>query len=73
MENEFYFVSDLLPENSIPMASLRLVYFLSEEGKPKYRFLWEGEGASTDIIGILEVIKSELVSQAYNLGGGNDK
>lgn len=73
MENKFTFVQDLLPKDSIPMASLRIVYFLSDEGKPKYRFVWEGDAASTDIIGILEIIKSELVNQAYNLGNKNEK
>jgi len=72
MNSDFEYVQDILPENAIPLASLRLVYFLSEEGKQKYRFLWEGEGSSTDIIGILEVIKSELVAQSYNLGTNNE-
>ncbi len=72
MDTDFQYVADLLPENAIPMASLRLVYFLSDEGKPKYRFVWEGEGCSTDIIGILEVIKSEMVQSAYKIGGSND-
>ena len=73
MDTDFEHVSDLLPEDAIPMASLRLVYFLSDEGKAKYRFVWAGEGASTDIIGILEVIKSEMVQSAYRLGGGSNE
>ena len=61
---EFENLSDLLPENSIPMAALRIVYYVSPEGVTKYRYLWEGQGASTDIIGMLEVVKAELVNSA---------
>lgn len=69
---EFEHVQDLLPPNGIPLSSLRLVSFLSETGKAKYRFLWEGEGSSTDIIGILEIIKAELVGQAIHTEGRDD-
>ncbi len=69
MNNDFEHIQDILPEGAIPLTSLRIVSYLSDQGQPKYRFLWEGDGPSVDIIGILEVIKSELASEAYRLGG----
>lgn len=72
MTTDFEHVIDLLPASGIPLASLRILQYIGEDGNAKFRFSWEGEGASTDIIGVLEVIKSELILKTLELGGLND-
>lgn len=62
---------DMVPEGGIPLMGVRVLLYLdgSENASPKYRFSWAGEGSSVELVGLLELIKGEVIIQSVKKGG----
>lgn len=60
MQNEEYF-QDLLPEGeSLAVVGIRILGYLNPDGRMAYRFRWSGDAQATEVIGLLDMIKTEM-------------
>lgn len=60
---------DMMPEGAIPLHGLRMVAFLNSEGVICYRFRHAGDVAITQIVGLLEMVKADILNIALTSGG----
>lgn len=64
----FHNYVDLIADTEMPLYGLRILCYLDSEGTKRFRFRWTGEGEITDLIGLLELIKGELLERALKEG-----
>lgn len=60
-----------LPENCVPEWGFAVIGFLDEEGEPRFETSMYGEQRATTLMGVLELLKHELVMismGAYEIG-----
>lgn len=68
MDTPFHRYVDLLSDDEFPLYGVRILCYLDSEGAKRYRFRWTGEGEITDLLGLLEMIKGELLERALREG-----
>ena len=56
--------ADLLEDGELPICGMRLMQYIDEDGKVKYRFRWAGDAAITEVIGLLELVKAHMLTKA---------
>lgn len=64
---------DIIPDDCLPVAGLRMIVFLTNTGETRYRFRWTGDAPVTEILGLLELVKGELLYKALAQGSGEDE
>ncbi len=64
MDEEFIMLEDLLPDGAIPVSGVRIITYMSPTGGTAFRYDHTGDGAISDLIGILEMIKHDITSAA---------
>jgi hypothetical protein len=64
MSEAFAGVEDLLPDRAVPISSIRIVRFLTEDGDYDLRLKADGDENLATSIGVLELAKSLLVKNA---------
>jgi hypothetical protein len=64
MLNEEHF-QDLIPTTgAIAVVGVRILGYLNQDGQMAYRFKWNGDAQATEVIGLLELIKTEMAMTA---------
>jgi len=71
-EENFENYQDLIPEKHVPMMGLRIVAYYDEYGEMAYRVSTAENGSVpiTSLIGLLELVKSDITLTATQLGRG---
>lgn len=59
-QDETYY-EDMIPEGSVPMYGFRLLSFMGDDGKLRYRMSSYGEGVASHVIGMLEMAKHKML------------
>lgn len=63
---DLYF--DMLPEGGLPICGMRIVSYLNKQGTTCYRWDPVGEVQVAALLGIMEMVKAEILEVALNVG-----
>jgi hypothetical protein len=69
---DFIAVDDILPEQCVPLQSLRIVKYLDEQGVERFNWHCEGEPSFLDMLGLLEGVKFDVMHRFSPLGHGGE-
>lgn len=61
---------DMLPDGHVPMFGVRILAYYDESGQMAYKFSSEENGNTsiTSFIGVIEMVKIDIVNSATQLG-----
>ncbi len=61
-------VADLLPEGAVPLASVRCVVFLDQDGDQAYNWDWSTSAELLTLLGLIRLTEAELIARTDAIG-----
>lgn len=63
--------ADLLPEGALPVCGFRLLSYMTESGRTHYVFSQVGDIAVSQLVGLMEVVKTDIATSAIIASRGD--
>jgi hypothetical protein len=64
---------DLLPDGALPVCGFRLLSYITDSGRTHYVFSQVGDVAVSQLVGLMEIVKTDIATSAIIASRGEEK
>lgn len=64
--------ADMIPDGAMPICGFRLLSYMTDQGKIHYAFAQVGDVAVSQLVGLVDIVKTDLIVSALHASKGDE-